>query len=286
VATAKLLGEKFDIPAPDMGTNAQVIAWMVDEYNKLFGQSAIGVLTGKPVEFGGSKGRTEATGLGVAFCVREALNKLNIDMNGATVAVQGFGNVGNGTAYSCRKLGAKIVAVAEYSGVVYDQNGLDLDDLAKFWASNKNMTEYKNAKIISLDEFWALDVDVLAPCALENQITSVNAAKVKAKIVAEGANGPCTNEGDEILQKNGIMVVPDILANAGGVTVSYFEWVQNLYGYYWDVAEVEQKEERAMVDAFGAVYAVAKEYDVPLRSAAYMYSIKKIANVMKLRGWY
>jgi glutamate dehydrogenase len=286
VATAKLLGEKFDIPAPDMGTNAQVIAWMVDEYNKLFGQSAIGVLTGKPVEFGGSKGRTEATGLGVAFCVREALNRINIDMNGATVAVQGFGNVGNGTAYSCRKLGAKIVAVAEYSGVVYDPNGLDLDDLAKFWAANKNMTEYKNAKIISLDEFWALDVDVLAPCALENQITSVNAAKVKAKIVAEGANGPCTNEGDEILQKNGVMVVPDILANAGGVTVSYFEWVQNLYGYYWDVAEVEQKEERAMVDAFSAVFAVAKEYDVPLRSAAYMYSIKKIANVMKLRGWY
>jgi len=287
VATHKLLGEKVDIPAPDVNTNGQIIAWMVDEYNKLAGHSALGVMTGKPVEFGGSKGRTAATGYGVAVTVREMMKKLGKDMNGATVLLQGFGNVGSHSAFCVEDMGAKVIAICEWDAVLYNPEGISCKDLQKYKDNNKGSVKgYPMAKEISAAEFWAMEADILLPCALENSITVENAPNIKAKIIAEGANGPVTPEADEILNKRGIIALPDILANAGGVTVSYFEWCQNLYGYYWSDAEVAEKEERAMCEAFEAVYAVKEQYGVSFRTAAYMYSIKRIAHVMKLRGWY
>ncbi len=285
-AIHKLIGEKVDIPAPDVNTNGQIMSWMVDEYNKLCGHSAIGVLTGKPLEFGGSKGRTAATGLGVAICAREAMKKLGKDLSGAKIAVQGFGNVGSYTALCAESYGAKLMAVAEYNCVVYNPNGFDAKELLRYFNANRTMKGFPGASEITLDEFWALDVDVMFPCALENSITSDVAEKIKAVLIVEGANGPVTADADEVLNKRGILVVPDILANAGGVTVSYFEWVQNLYGYYWSEEEVAQKEEVAMTDAFEAIYKVKAEYNVPMRTAAYMHSIKRVAAAMKLRGWY
>ncbi|MCL2373022.1 MAG: Glu/Leu/Phe/Val dehydrogenase [Defluviitaleaceae bacterium] len=282
----KLIGEKVDIPAPDVGTNGQIMAWMVDEYNKLVGHSAVGVLTGKPVSWGGSKGREAATGLGVTFTVREAFKKLGISMNGATIAIQGFGNVGSFAAHHCDDLGAKIVAIAEWDCTIYDPAGFDVAALKAHMAAHKSLKNFPGAQAITAAEFWALEVDALIPAALENAVDAGIAKTIRAKLVAEAANGPLTLEADEVLDNNGVLVAPDILANAGGVTVSYFEWVQNLYGYYWDAAEVHEKAEKAMVNAFDAVYAVKDEYNVSLRTAAYMYSIKRIAEIMKLRGWY
>ncbi|MCL2704120.1 MAG: Glu/Leu/Phe/Val dehydrogenase [Defluviitaleaceae bacterium] len=286
-ATHKLLGEKVDIPAPDVNTNGQIMAWMVDEYCKLSGHSALGVITGKPVEFGGSKGRTAATGLGVAISVREACKKLGFDMKGAKVLLQGFGNVGSHSALCTEAQGAVITAICEWDCVLCNENGIDCKKLLEYKNGNKGSIKgFPGAKEITPEEFWAMEADVLLPCAMENAITVDNAPKINVKLIAEGANGPVTPEADAILLNKGIAVVPDILANAGGVTVSYFEWCQNLYGYYWSDAEVAEKEERAMVDAFAAVWAVKEKHGVPLRTAAYMYSIQRIAQVMKLRGWY
>lgn len=285
-AIYKLIGEKVDIPAPDVNTNGQIMAWMVDEYNKLCGHSAIGVLTGKPLEFGGSKGRTAATGLGVAISSREAMKRLGKSLSGAKIAVQGFGNVGSYTAICAEELGAKVVSIAEYNHVVYKEDGFDVKELLAYFAKNKTMLNFPGSKEISQSDFWALDVDVIFPCALENAITADIANTIKAKVIVEGANGPITSEADGILNKKDILVIPDILANAGGVTVSYFEWVQNLYGYYWSEKEVAEKEEIAMVDAFDAIYQVKEEYNVTMRTAAYMHSIKRVAAAMKLRGWY
>jgi glutamate dehydrogenase len=282
----KLIGEKVDIPAPDVNTNGQIMSWMVDEYQKLTGHSALGVITGKPLEFGGSKGRTKATGFGVAVTTREALKKQGKSIDGAKIAVQGFGNVGSYAALCCEQMKAKIIAIAEYDHIVMNESGFDIQALMKYYEKNKSMRGFQGAKEISIDEFWALDVDAILPCALENAITTDIAQKIKAKLIAEGANGPTTNEADKVLEDNKVIVIPDILANAGGVTVSYFEWVQNLYGYYWTDAEVEEKQERAMVDAFNAVYSVSQEYKVSMRAAAYMHSVKKLAQVMKIRGWY
>jgi glutamate dehydrogenase len=285
-AIYKIIGEKVDIPAPDVNTNGQIMAWMVDEYNKLCGHSAIGVLTGKPLEFGGSKGRTAATGLGVALSAREAMKKLGKTLAGANIAVQGFGNVGSFTAVCAEELGAKVVAIAEWNHVVYKEDGFDVKALLKYFQENRTMLGFPGAKEISQADFWALNVDVILPCALENAITAEVAASINAKLIVEGANGPITAEADDVLNQKGILVIPDILANAGGVTVSYFEWVQNLYGYYWSEKEVAEKEEIAMVDAFEAIYKVKEEYGVTMRTAAYMHSIKKVAGAMKLRGWY
>lgn len=287
----KYLGEKADIPAPDVGTNGQVMAWMVDEYNKLTGTSALGVITGKPVEWGGSEGRNEATGFGVSVITRETAKKLGIDMKSAKVAVQGFGNVGRYTVKNIQRQGAKVVAVAEWAPTVgtyaiYNEDGLDFEDLLAYMNEHKNLVEYPKAKQISLDEFWGLDVDILIPAALENAITKEVAEKVKAKLVCEAANGPITPDGDEVLNSKGITVTPDILTNAGGVVVSYFEWVQNLQGYYWTEKEVEEKQEAKMVKAFNDIWNLKEEKDVTLRQAAYMISVKKVADVMKLRGWY
>ena len=282
----KILGEKVDIPAPDVNTNGQIMAWMVDEYNKLTGHSAIGVITGKPIAFGGSKGREAATGLGVTFTMREAFKKMGININGASTAIQGFGNVGTFFAKTASELGAKVVAVSEIDCNIYNESGFDIPALIEYRKQNGTISSFPGARNISTEEFWALEVDALVPAALENAINTETAKGIRAKMIAEAANGPITLEADEVLAKNGVLVIPDILANAGGVTVSYFEWVQNLYGYYWDASEVHEKTERAMVEAFNAVYAVKEEYEVPMRTAAYMYSIKRIAEVMKLRGWY
>lgn len=287
----KLIGEKVDVPAPDVNTNGQIMSWMVDEYNKLTGQSSIGVITGKPVEFGGSLGRTAATGFGVAVTAREAAAKLGIDMKKAKIAVQGIGNVGSYTVLNCEKLGGTVVAMAEWcksegSYAIYNENGLDGQAMLDYMKEHGNLLNFPGAKRISLEEFWASDVDIVIPAALENSITKEVAESIKAKLVCEAANGPTTPEADEVFAERGIVLTPDILTNAGGVTVSYFEWVQNLYGYYWSEEEVEQKEEIAMVKAFESIWKIKEEYNVTMREAAYMHSIKKVSEAMKLRGWY
>jgi len=286
-AISPLIGEKIDIPAPDVNTNGKIMSWMVDAYENIVKKSAPGVFTGKPVEFGGSLARTEATGYGVNFAAVQALEKLGKDVKGATYAIQGFGNVGYHTGYYAHKAGAKVVAVSTVDVAIYNENGLDMEALFKEYQANGFITNKAGyGKEISNAELLALDVDVLAPCALENQLTSENAGKVRAKIVVEGANGPTTPEADAILRQNGVLVVPDILANCGGVVVSYFEWVQNLQGYYWEFDEVQEKETVVLRRAFRDIWNLAQEYDVDLRTASYMMSIRRVEKAMKLRGWY
>ncbi len=287
----KYLGEKIDIPAPDVGSNGQVMAWMVDEYNKLVGESNLGVITGKPVAWGGSKGRNEATGFGVSVIAREAARELGIEMKGAKVAIQGFGNVGSYTVKNVQRQGAKIIAIGEWAPSVgtyalYNEDGLDFADMKAYMDEHKNLVGYPKAKQITLDEFWKLKVDILIPAALENAITEEVAEIVNTKLICEAANGPITPGADEVLERRGIPVTPDILTNAGGVTVSYFEWVQNLQGYYWSEKEVEEKQEAEMIKAFNAIWKLKNEYNVTIRKAAYMLSVKKVAEVMKYRGWY
>ena len=286
-AISPIIGEKVDIPAPDVNTNGQIMSWMVDAYEEVAGKSTKGVFTGKPLEFGGSLARTEATGYGVNLTAKKALAKLNIDVKGATYAVQGFGNVGFYTAYYAYKDGAKIVAFSNSHVAIYNENGIDMEAVIKDFEENGRILTNKGyGKDITNAELLELEVDVLAPCALENQITSENADRIKAKVITEGANGPTTPEADEILFKKGIVVIPDILANSGGVVVSYFEWVQNLQSYYWSFEEVQQKEDALLSTAFEDVWALADEYKVDLRNAAYMKSIERISKAMKLRGWY
>ena len=286
-AISPIIGEKVDIPAPDVNTNGQIMSWMVDAYEEVAGKSTKGVFTGKPLEFGGSLARTEATGYGVHLTAKKALAKLNIDVKGATYAVQGFGNVGFYTAYYAYKDGAKIVAFSNSNVAVYNENGIDMEAVIKDFEENGRIAANKGyGKDITNNELLELEVDVLAPCALENQITSENADRIKAKVITEGANGPTTPEADEILFKKGIIVIPDILANSGGVVVSYFEWVQNLQSYYWPFEEVQQKEDVLLSTAFEDVWNLADEYKVDLRNAAYMKSIERISKAMKLRGWY
>ena len=279
-AISPIIGEKVDIPAPDVNTNGQIMSWMVEAYEKVAGKSTKGVFTGKPLEFGGSLARTEATGYGVHLTAKKALAKLNMDVKGATYAVQGFGNVGFYTAYYAHKDGAKIIAFSNSHVAIYNENGIDMEAVIKDFEENGYGKDITNAELLELE------VDVLAPCALENQITSENADRIKAKVITEGANGPTTPEADEILFKKGIVVIPDILANSGGVVVSYFEWVQNLQSYYWSFEEVQQKEDALLSTAFEDVWALADEYKVDLRNAAYMKSIERISKAMKLRGWY
>ena len=286
-AISPIIGEKVDIPAPDVNTNGQIMSWMVDAYEEVAGKSTKGVFTGKPLEFGGSLARTEATGYGVNLTAKKALAKLNIDVKGATYAVQGFGNVGFYTAYYAYKDGAKIVAFSNSDVAIYNENGIDMEAVIKDFEENGRIVANKGyGKDITNAELLELEVDVLAPCALENQITSENADRIKAKVITEGANGPTTPEADEILFKKGIVVIPDILANSGGVVVSYFEWVQNLQSYYWPFEEVQQKEDALLSTAFEDVWNLADEYKVDLRNAAYMKSIERISKAMKLRGWY
>lgn len=290
-AMYKYLGEKIDVPAPDVNTSGKIMAWMADEYNLLSGEQNLGVFTGKPVEFGGSKGRTEATGFGVAVIAREAAKKHGIDMEGAKVGVQGFGNVGSFTVKNLEKLGAHVTSILEYDRevgeyAIYRDSGFSFEELEEMKEKNGTLRGIENAVEISVEDFWKAKYDILVPAALENAINEDNAGKINAKLICEAANGPITPEADKILKEKNIVVTPDVLTNAGGVTVSYFEWVQNLYGYYWTDEEVYQKEEEMMVDAFNAIWEVAEDQKISMREAAYVYSIKKLAHVMKLRGWY
>ena len=283
-AIAPFIGEKVDIPAPDVNTNGQIMAWMVDEYEKVTGEYAPGVFTGKPVEFGGSLARTEATGYGVALMAKAAVEKLNIDFKGARVAIQGFGNVGSYTALYAHRLGAKVVAISDIFCTVYNEDGIDIERMFKDPVKPIKNDNYGTE--ITREDFFALELDALIPCALENQITSANAGSIKAKVVCEGANGPTTPEADAILAENNVLLVPDILANAGGVTVSYFEWVQNLQRFSWTFEDVQQKQEGLMYKAFDDIWKLMDEFKVDMRTAAYMMSIKRIQVAMKLRGWY
>jgi len=287
--TAKILpiiGPESDIPAPDVGTNAEVMGWIVDTYSAFKGYSSPGVVTGKPLELGGSKGRKEATGRGVMITAMNAVNALGKKMDGLSVAVQGMGNVGGISAKLLAEKGAKIVAVSDVSCAVYNKGGLPIEDILAFLDEGKKLLkDYKgSAQVISNEELLSLDVDILVPAALENQINKANAEKVRAKIIVEGANGPITVEADEILDKKGVVVLPDILANAGGVTVSYFEWVQNLQSFYWDEAEVNNRLQNIMDDAFKSVWDISKEKGVNLRTGAYLIAIKRLVDTINLRG--
>lgn len=283
---AMIIGEKKDIPAPDVNTNAQIMGWMMDEYSKITGQFEPGFITGKAICVGGSLGRTAATGRGVVTAALEALKLKGIAPQDATAAVQGFGNVGSWTAKLFNEEGVKVVAVSDVKGAIYNADGLDCYDVEKFAQANGSVVGYPGAQVISNAELLALEVTILSPCAMELQITKENAANVKAQIIAEGANGPTTPEADEILSAKGVFVVPDILANGGGVTVSYFEWVQNLYRYFWSEEEVVEKQIVMMRNAFKNVYAAAEKYSVNMRVAAYIVALSSLDEAMKVRGMY
>jgi glutamate dehydrogenase/leucine dehydrogenase len=280
-----VFGPDKDIPAPDMGTGQQEMAWIMDEYSKLVGHSTPAVVTGKPLVLGGSLGRVEATGRGVMVSTRSALAKLGINPVGTTCAVQGFGNVGSISAKLLQMQGMKVLAISDVTGGYYNPEGLDIEEAIKYRDNNNGTLEgYKAGKKITNEELLELDVTVLVPAAMEDQITSANADKIKAKLIVEGANGPTSANADAILNKKGIMVVPDILANAGGVTVSYFEWVQNRLGYFWTEERVYRRADRVMKTAFENVYQASQKHSVSLRIAAYVVAIGKVAEVEKLRG--
>jgi glutamate dehydrogenase (NAD(P)+) len=280
------IGPEKDVPAPDVNTNEQVMAWVMDTYSMHVGHTTTAIVTGKPIEMGGSLGRREATGRGVMITTREAAKHLGIDIKGATVAVQGFGNVGSVSADLLHEIGAKIVAVTDWKGGVYNPAGLDVDALIGWTTRNKTVAGFPKAEPLEGPKLFELDVDVLIPAALENQITMANAPKIKAKIIAEGANGPTTPDADNYLHDKGIFIIPDILANAGGVTTSYFEWVQDRYGYFWEEREVNERLERKMVEAFSRVLTTSLKYKCDLRTAAYIVAINSVATVTKLRGMY
>ncbi len=288
--TANLMdvfGPDKDIPAPDMNTNEQIMAWVLDTYSMHVRRTETAVVTGKPLLLGGSQGRREATGRGVMTVTLSAMDRLGMRPAQSTVAVQGFGNVGSIAAELLHEQGCKIVAVSDVAGGYYNANGIDIPAAIAYAAEHgRSLAGFDGAEEITNEELLELDVDVLAPCAKENQITQHNAANIKAKIVSEGANGPTTTNADEILQENGVLVIPDILANAGGVTVSYFEWVQNRHGYFWSIERVNRRLDRMMREAFDKVYDAGQKHEVPLRIAAYIIAIEKVAGALKLRGIY
>jgi glutamate dehydrogenase (NAD(P)+) len=277
------VGPTKDIPAPDVYTNAQVMAWMLDEYEKVTGTRAPGMITGKPIELGGSLGRDVATSLGGAYVLREVADAYDIGL-GASVAIQGFGNAGMNMAKILSDWGYKIVAVSDSKGGVYNETGLVVSELISVKKETGSVVNLPAGKKVSNSELLLLDVDVLVPAALENQITGENASAIKAKIVLELANGPVTHEADQILHKNDVVVVPDILANAGGVTVSYFEWVQNMQGQKWTEEDVFAKLEKKMKDAFVEVHSLVKSLDVDHRTAAYIVAVNRIIDAEKNRG--
>jgi glutamate dehydrogenase (NAD(P)+) len=280
------IGPDKDVPAPDVNTNEQVMAWIMDTYSMHVGRTETAIVTGKPVVLGGSQGRREATGRGVMICTRETARHLEMDLRGATVAVQGFGNVGSVSADLLSKLAARIVAVTDWKGGVYNKAYLDVPRLMDWVKQHKTVEGFPDAEPLTNEELFALDVDFLIPAALENQITIENASDVKAKAIVEGANGPTTPEAHQILHEKGVFVVPDILANSGGVTGSYFEWVQNRHGYYWSEAEVNRQLEEKMVEAYNAVLRMSLKHKTDMRTAAYIVAIDRVATVTRLRGMY
>ena len=283
---ADAIGPERDVPAPDVNTNEQVMAWFMDTYSMHVGHTSTAVVTGKPLELGGSLGRREATGRGVMISTRESAKHLGIDIANATVAVQGYGNVGAISAELIGQLGARIVAVTDWKGGVYNEKGLDIAALNEHVRQQKTVAGFKGATSLTNEDLFKLDVDVLVPAALENQITMANAPDIKAKILVEGANGPTSPDAHKHLHERGVFVVPDILANSGGVTTSYFEWVQDRQGYFWTEKEVNERLEVKMCEAFNAVLQTSLKYRVDLRTAAYIVAINRVATVTRLRGMY
>ena len=280
------LGPDSDVPAPDVNTNERVMAWVMDTYSMHVGHTVTAVVTGKPVEMGGSLGRREATGRGCMIVTKQALAELGMPVRGTTVAVQGFGNVGSIAAQLLKQEGCSIIAISDRAGAFYNRGGIDVDAAVAHVQKHRTLDGFAGGDRITNEELLALDVDVLLPAALENVITSKNAASIKAKIICEGANGPTTAGADSILDDKGVFVIPDILANAGGVTVSYFEWVQDRGGYFWDERTVNDRLTQIMVRSFDDVLKMSKQHKVNMRTAAYMLSISRVANVHRLRGIY
>ena len=281
-----LLGPDSDVPAPDVNTNERVMAWVMDTYSMHMRHTASAVVTGKPLELGGSEGRKEATGRGCMIVTREALRELGMPVRGTTVAVQGFGNVGSTAAMLLEREGCRVTAIGDRTGAVCNPQGLDVMAAIDYVRRNRELKGFPGGDAITNDELLTLAVDVLVPAALENVITSKNAPKLQAKIICEGANGPTTAAADAILDEKGIFVIPDILANAGGVTVSYFEWVQNRGGYYWTEETVNSRLEEIMTRSFTDVRTLARTHRVNMRTAAYMLAISRVSTVHKLRGIY
>lgn len=280
------LGPDSDVPAPDVNTNERVMAWIMDTYSMHVGHTTTAVVTGKPIEMGGSLGRREATGRGCMIVTKQALEHLGMPVAGTTVAVQGFGNVGSVAAQLLQREGCKVVAIGDRSASLYDKNGIDVDSAVAWVQKNRTLDGYGKGEVISGADLLTLDVDVLVPAALENVITTRNAAQIRARIICEGANGPTTAAADSILEENGVFVIPDILANAGGVTVSYFEWVQDRGGYFWTEQLVNDRLRDIMVSSFQDVLTLSRQHKVNMRTAAYMLAISRVATVHRLRGIY
>jgi glutamate dehydrogenase (NAD(P)+) len=282
-----IIGPEKDIPAPDVGTNAQIMAWMMDAYSQIEGYSVTGVVTGKPLSIGGSAGREEATGRGVAITTREMARRAGITLAGASVVIQGFGNVGQATAQILSsELGCRIVGISDANGGYYNPRGLDIPKIVSEMPSHGTLPVHIDAERVPSEEFLELPCDILIPAALENQITELNAARIQPKMLVEAANGPTTPAADALLRSNGVIVVPDILANAGGVTVSYFEWVQGRDEYFWSAEEVNQRLERIMVNACNEVGTVASRENVDLRLGAYIVGVGRVAEAIRVRGMY
>lgn len=282
----RILGPEMDVPAPDVYTTPQIMAWMADEYSVMRGQNEWGVITGKPLTMGGSQGREDATARGGMYCIREAAKVLELDTRGATMAIQGFGNAGQFAATLGQALlGVEVVAISDSQGGIYNPEGLSPQDVIEYKKKHGSVVGYPNAQPISNGELLELDVDILVPSALENVITAENAGRIKAKIAAELANGPTTPEADQILYENNVYVIPDFLCNAGGVTVSYFEMVQNAYDRYWSEATVHERLDEKMTTAFHTVHRKAQELNVHNRMAAYCVAVNRVAEAVRLRGW-
>ncbi len=287
--TAEILsfiGPDKDIPAPDVNTNAQIMAWMMDTYSMQVGHSVPGVVTGKPIDIGGSEGRSEATGRGVVFTILEAAKKLGMELYGASAAIQGFGNVGAAAAKHLYRKGVKITAVSTSKGGIYCDRGIDIQALQDYYRKNATLIGFHGYDTITNEELLTMDCDILVPAAMENSVHKGNADGIKAKILAEGANGPVTPIADEILKDKGVFIIPDILANAGGVTVSYFEWVQDLQNYFWNEEEINEKLRMLMVSAFNKVMSIAEETGVDNRTAAQMLGIGRVVEATRVRGLY
>ena len=283
-AISQFVGPTKDIPAPDVFTNAQIMAWMMDEYSRMDEFNSPGFITGKPIVLGGSQGRDRATAQGVTIVIKEAAKKRGIDIKNARIVIQGFGNAGSFLAKFMNDMGAKVIGISDAYGALHDPNGLDIDYLLDRRDSFGTVTTLFD-NTISNQELLELDCDILVPAAIENQITAENAHNIKANIVVEAANGPTTAEATKILSDRGVLLVPDVLASAGGVTVSYFEWVQNNQGYYWSEEEVEEKLEKILVKSFNNVYELAHSRRVDMRLAAYMVGVRKMAEASRFRGW-
>jgi len=281
-----LMNPSNDVPAPDVGTNPQIMAWIMDTYSMHFGAFQAAVVTGKPVEVGGSLGRNEATGRGVMLTAREALRQVGIPVQGARIAVQGFGNVGSIAARTAHEMGCKVIAATDVKGGAYNRNGLDVPALIEHAQRTGSVVNFPGSDWIDNASVLELECEVLIPAALENQITKDNAARVKARIVAEGANGPTTDDADVILDNNGVFVIPDILCNGGGVTVSYFEWVQDLQYFFWSEEEIWQRLERTMINAFNEVARMTKQRNISMRTAAQALAIRRVAKATMIRGIY